>query len=466
MFYHRFALSLHSFSQNTIEYMSQKSTIYNSKKIITIAYPILISLLMEQMIGLTDTAFMGRVGEVELGATAIAGVYYMVIFMVGLGFSVGAQILIGRRNGEGNYRAIGKVFYQGAFFLLGLAAVLFTLSQVFSNEILSAMISSPNVLLKAEEYMEWRVYGFFFSFMAAMFRAFFVGTTQTKTLTLNSVVMVLSNVVFNYILIFGKFGCPAFGIAGAAMGSSLAELVSLVFFIVYTRSRIDYRKYGLEKMEKPDFHELRKILGISSWIMVQNLISMSTWFIFFVYIEHLGERELAITNIVRSLSGFLFMVVLAFASTCSSVVSNMIGAGEEKQVMAVIRRHVKITYAIVLPIALLMSVLPKLFLAIYTDMPGLIDASVASVWVMCSTYLLIVPSNVYFQSVSGTGNTKTAFGLEMMALVIYVAYITVTILIMRVDVAIAWSAEAVYALIMFTLGYRYMKSDKWVGRSI
>ena len=427
MFYHRFALSLHSFSQNTIEYMSQKSTIYNSKKIITIAYPILISLLMEQMIGLTDTAFMGRVGEVELGATAIAGVYYMVIFMVGLGFSVGAQILIGRRNGEGNYRAIGKVFYQGAFFLLGLAAVLFTLSQVFSNEILSAMISSPNVLLKAEEYMEWRVYGFFFSFMAAMFRAFFVGTTQTKTLTLNSVVMVLSNVVFNYILIFGKFGCPAFGIAGAAMGSSLAELVSLVFFIVYTRSRIDYRKYGLEKMEKPDFHELRKILGISSWIMVQNLISMSTWFIFFVYIEHLGERELAITNIVRSLSGFLFMVVLAFASTCSSVVSNMIGAGEEKQVMAVIRR---------------------------------------SVWVMCSTYLLIVPSNVYFQSVSGTGNTKTAFGLEMMALVIYVAYITVTILIMRVDVAIAWSAEAIYALIMFTLGYRYMKSGKWVGRSI
>ena len=399
--------------------MTKENVTYNSKKIITIAYPILISLLMEQMIGLTDTAFMGRVGEVELGATAIAGVYYMVIFMVGLGFSVGAQILIGRRNGEGNYRAIGRVFYQGAFFLLGLAAVLFTLSQIFSNEILSAMISSPNVLLKAEEYMEWRVYGFFFSFMAAMFRAFFVGTTQTKTLTLNSVVMVVSNVVFNYILIFGKFGCPAFGIAGAAMGSSLAELVSLIFFIVYTRSRIDYRKYGLDKVEKPDLRELRKILGISSWIMVQNLISMSTWFIFFVYIEHLGERELAITNIVR-----------------------------------------------VLPIALLMSVLPKLFLAIYTDIPDLIDASVASVWVMCSAYLLIVPSNIYFQSVSGTGNTKTAFGLEMMALVIYVAYITVTILIMRVDVAIAWSAEAVYAVIMFLLGYRYMKSGKWVGRSI
>ena len=49
--------------------------------------------------------------------------------------------------------------------------------------------------------------------------------------------MVLSNVVFNYILIFGKFGFPALGIAGAAIGSSLAELVSLVFFILYTRYR-------------------------------------------------------------------------------------------------------------------------------------------------------------------------------------------------------------------------------------
>ena len=67
------------------------------------------------------------------------------------------------------------------------------------------------------------VFGFFFSFVGVMFRAFFVGTTQTKTLTLNSVVMVLSNVVFNYILIFGKFGAPQLGIAGAAIGSSLAK---------------------------------------------------------------------------------------------------------------------------------------------------------------------------------------------------------------------------------------------------
>ena len=67
-------------------------TKYTNGEIWKVAYPILISLIMEQLIGMTDTAFMGRVGEVELGASAIAGVYYLAIFMLGFGFSIGSQI--------------------------------------------------------------------------------------------------------------------------------------------------------------------------------------------------------------------------------------------------------------------------------------------------------------------------------------------------------------------------------------
>ena len=69
---------------------------FSYKQIWFIAYPILISLVMEQLIGMTDTAFMGRVGEVELGASAIAGVYYMTFYMIAFGFSLGAQIIMRR----------------------------------------------------------------------------------------------------------------------------------------------------------------------------------------------------------------------------------------------------------------------------------------------------------------------------------------------------------------------------------
>lgn len=441
-------------------------TKYTYKQIWLIAYPILISLVMEQMIGMTDTIFLGRVGEIELGASAIAGVFYMVIFMVAFGFSIGAQILIARRNGEKRYKEIGNLFYQGIYFQIGLAAVMFFLSFYLSPVILRNIITSEHIYKAATDYLNWRVFGAFFSFSAVIFRAFFLGTTQTKTLTLNSIIMVLSNIMFNYILIFGKFGFPELGIAGAAIGSSMAELVSLVFFILYTRYRIDCRKYGLNRI--PTFRSdiLKRMLNVSFWTMVQNFLSLSTWFLFFLYVEHLGERALAVTNIVRNVSAILFMIMTAFASTCGALVSNLIGAGHTDCVQGTIRQHIRIAYMFVIPLALFFTLFPQLILGIYTDMPDLQQAAVHSLWVMCAAYLLLVPANVYFQAVSGTGNTRTALGLETLTLIIYVTYITYIILHLRLDVAICWTSEIVYSTFMLFFCSMYIKRGNWQGRKI
>lgn len=441
-------------------------TKYTYKEIWIISYPILISLVMEQLIGMTDTAFLGRVGEVELGASAIAGVYYMAIFMLAFGFSIGAQIMMARRNGERKYKEIGSIFYQGVYFLLALAAVVFTLSMVFSPQILKSIISSPNIYIAADSYMKWRIFGFFFSFIGVMFRAFFVGTTQTKTLTLNSIIMVLSNIVFNYILIFGKFGFPELGIAGAAIGSSLAELVSVLFFILYTWRKVDGKKYGLNRL--PRFHSktLKRILDVSVWTMIQNFVSLSTWFLFFLFVEHLGERSLAVSNIIRNVSGIPFMITMAFAATCGSLVSNLIGSGDKECVQGTIRQHIRIAYLCILPILLFFALFPNLILSIYTDMPDLREASTPALWVLCSAYLFMVPSNIYFQSVSGTGNTRTALMLEMFVLSIYIVFITYIILYLRVDVAICWTTEHVYSVFILLFSYLYMKRGNWQKKKI
>lgn len=434
---------------------------YTTREILTIAYPILISLVMEQAIGMTDAAFLGRVGEIELGASAIAGVYYIAIFMVGFGFSIGSQILMARRNGEKRYSEIGEIFYQGVYFMIFLAALVFFLTELITPWLLPKLLSSENIYAAAESYIHWRAFGFFFSFVAVMFRAFFVGTTQTKTLTLNSLVMVCSNVVFNYILIFGKFGFPALGIAGAAIGSSLAELVSLIFFITYTIRKIDLKKYGLNKLHSFDMSKLARILNVSFWTMIQNFISLSTWFLFFLYVEHLGERPLAITNIIRNISGITFMIISAFASTCGSLVSNQIGAGKTDSVVRTVHQHIKLAFLFVVPLSVLFAVFPKIVLGIYTDIPDLIEASIPSLWVFCTTTLLTAASNIYFQSVSGTGNTKMAFILELCTLLIYAAYITVVVLVMRLDVALCWTSEHVYGGFLLIFCCIYLHRGKW-----
>jgi putative MATE family efflux protein len=446
--------------------MSKAIGTYSYSNIWRVAYPILISLVMEQMIGLTDTAFLGRVGEIELGASAIAIVYYMVLFMIGFGFSLGAQIIIGRRNGEGNFLHTGKIFWNGLYFLLGLSAVIILLSELFSPWLMGMMVSSETIYGAALSYVRWRLPGMVFAFVTTIFRAFYVGTTQTKTLTFNSVVMVMSNVVFNYILIFGKLGLPALGITGAAIGSSLAELVSLIFFVVYTKQRCDLKKYALDKPAKFDFSEIKAMMPVCSWTMIQHTISISTWFIFFLYIEHLGERALAISNITRSISGLMWVVLSAFSATCSTLVSNMIGEGHTEKVMSLIKRILKLSYAILCVMIVLICLFPEVIARIYTDIPDLIKASVPAIIVMTSSYLLNVGGQIYFQAVSGTGSTKTAFKLEMIALAAYMIYCTVIIEILKLDVAICWSAEHIYGLALFICGWLYMRSGRWKNRQI
>ena len=446
--------------------MNDRPGTYSYRNIWKVAYPILISLVMEQMIGLTDTAFLGRVGEVELGASAIAIVYYMVLFMIGFGFSIGAQIIIGRRNGEANYKDTGKVFWNGLYFVIALSGVLILLSELFSPWLMGKIVSSDAIYEAALSYVRWRLPGMVFAFITAMFRAFYVGTTQTRTLTLNSIVMVASNVFFNWMLIFGNLGMPALGITGAAIGSSLAELVSLIFFVLYTRISCDREKYGLDKPARPEAAELKSMMPVCTWTMIQHTVSVSTWFIFFLFIEHLGERALAISNIARGASGLIWVVLQAFSSTCSTLVSNMIGEGHQDKVMSLVKRILKLSYGIVSGIILIFCLFPEAIARIYTDIPDLVYASVPALIVMSSSYFINVAGQVLFLAVSGTGSTRTAFRLELIALAVYMFYCWFIIGHLKMDVAVCWTAEHVYATMLFICSGIYLRSGRWKNRKI
>ena len=103
---------------------------YTYKHIWLINFPIMMSILIEQLINITDAIFLGHVGEIELGASALAGIWYLAIYMLGFGFSLGLQVVIARRNGEQHYSETGKTFFQGLFFLSGFVSVL---QAVFSD---------------------------------------------------------------------------------------------------------------------------------------------------------------------------------------------------------------------------------------------------------------------------------------------------------------------------------------------
>lgn len=444
----------------------QKLHTYSYRQIWAIAFPILVSVLMEQLIGMTDTAFLGRVGEVELGASALGGILYIAVFMLGMGFSVGAQVLMARRNGEGNYAEIGNIFYHSVAFLLLMGTVLFCVTRWAGPMLLERIIQSPAVLHAADEFVGWRVYSFFFAFVNVMFRAFYVATTQTRTLTLNSLVMVVANFVFTYIFIFGHCGLPAFGIAGAAIGNTLAAATSTVFFVVHTFRHIDCTKYGLNVRPHFRLRILGHVLSVSIWTMVQDFLSLATWFLFFVSVEHLGEQALASTNLVRNISAFTFMAVVALAATASTLVGNLMGQGETEAVLPLVRKTIRLGFAILVPVIAVLCLIPDAVLGIFTNDPSLIAASRGPLFVLLSSYVFTIPAQILLKSVSGTGNTRTALICEFSTLCIYVVYVVVAILHFKVELYACWFSEHIYSFFIALMTGLYFVYGKWWKKKI
>ncbi len=440
--------------------------IYNFKKIWEISYPILFGLIIQQIIGLTDTAFLGRVGEIELGASAIAGVFYIMIFMLGQGFSVGAQIIIARRNGEENYKRIGPVFYQGTAFLLLTAVAVIALILWNAPLILKQVVSSPNVLQASIDYLEPRVLGFVFAFLIVMFRAFYVGITDTKILTFNALLMLVVNVGLDYVLIFGKLGMPAMGIRGAAVASVVSEAVSALFFIVYTLKKTDLKKYGFDNIVIADMKTLGRILDISFWTMLQNVVSLSTWLMFILATEHLGENELAITNILRSISSLPFMISGALYGSANAITGNLIGSGNDDQVEKTAKKIILMGYAAGIALEMLMLISPYYVMRIYSDNIALINQAIPAYYAMLTTYLTLVPGFIMLGVISGTGNTKQAMGLEFIALGVYTLTVWYVVIYLKADIAVCWLCEHPYNILLTYLTYRYLKKNNWCCKII
>ncbi|MCF0174458.1 MAG: MATE family efflux transporter [Bacteroidaceae bacterium] len=439
---------------------------YGYKEILKITWPLLVSLVMEQLIGICDTAFLGRVSEVDLGASAIAGVYYMTLYVIGLSFAFGSQVIIGRRNGEGNLSQIGGVFYQGLYVLLGLGAVVVLVTELFCEQIMGLLISSPDVLSAAVDYVNWRMPGLLFAYCAVMFRSFFLGIGRTKSLTTNSIIMVLSNVFLDWVFIFGKCGLPAMGIKGAAIASSLSVAISFLHFVVYIIGMKDRKAFNLHRPPKFDFKKALAMLKISVWTMIDGLVVMTTWLLFFVMIGHYSEHDLAISNLLRSISGLLWMFTEAFASASTTLVSNMIGEGRSDEVHLLAKRILKLTYLVVGVVLIIPLCFPMTVARVFTDIPQLAADTASLIYIISLCYIVTIPGSILWNVTMGTGNVKTTLALELIALVAYLVYCVLAMRVFVLPLSLCWLADYVYFGCLAIFYYFYLRSNRWRGKAV
>ena len=421
----------------------------------------MLGMLIQVLVGMTDTAFLGRVGEIELGASALGSVIYLFVYMVEQSFAVGAQIIMARRNGEKNYVKIGHVFYQTINFILILSLLSIVFFYLYAQNILDYIVDDDAVRIAVLAYLLPRCWGLIFAGISTVFRAYLVAINKTKAIFISAMIMLVSNFVFDYWLIFGGLGIEAMGLAGAAVASVLAEALTLLYFIGYLVIKTGFKKYGFHKYllwKQSLFHN---IFRLSIWIMLQNFLNWGSWLYFFIEIEKLGANALAISNILRSISSIPYVIASALSVVISSIISNLIGAGKDNEVLATIVRTIKLGAVPYYICFLIMALFPEMFLRIYTDNFELIKQAISPFYAMLIPYMFALPALIYFYAICGTGKTKIAMFVEFLSSVTYVISIRLIIAIFEMGLTWSWTTELYYYSIILPISYWYMKRKKW-----
>lgn len=431
------------------------------KEIWNITYPIIFGNLAQTIIVLVNTIFLGHVGAAELGAAMMAGLYYLVFTTVTQGFAVGVQIMIARRLGEGNIRQIGTIFEHGLAFTILLGLGMLAFMHFFTTVLLGGIIHSPNICASALKFMNFRQWGIIFVSVNYLFRSLYIGLSNTRIITYTTLAMAVVNIFFDYSLIFGHFGLPEMGVAGAGLSSVLAEITACIVFFIYTFGKLPYKDYELFSFKTFEWKLLGRVLHISLPTMFQRLISFGSWFLFFAMIEHLGEQEVAISGIVRSVFLLCTLTVFAYGSCANTVTSRLIGAGRKEEVAGTLRRILKLSLLTLLPILVVCAIFPQQIASIYTDDAILAAHSVPALFVVYISSIMMAVAMIYFEFVSGTGRTMTALILESVVLVFYVIYIYLVTEVFHFAIQFVWTADWVYSFLLMIGSVGFMRLSNW-----
>lgn len=431
------------------------------KEIWKITYPIIFGNLAQTIIVLVNTIFLGHVGNAELGAAMMAGLYYLVFTTITQGFSVGIQIMVARRLGEGNIEKIGKIFEHGLYFTLVLGLGLLGVLSFCTKGLFSHIIASPNIYASALKFMDFRQWGIIFVSVNYLFRSLYIGLSNTKIITITTLMMAVVNIFFDYALIFGNFGLPKMGVAGAGLSSVLAEATACLTFFVYTFLKLPYKDYRLFSFLKFDGTLLRSVLKISLPTMFQRLISFGSWFLFFAMIEHLGEESMAISGIVRSVYMLCTLTVFAYSATANTITSRLMGAGRTEEIPKTLLRILMMSTLTLLPILAFFALFPQQVASIYTDDTALAMQSVPVLYTIFIGAIIMTAAMIYFEFVSGTGNTFIALILETGVLFFYILHIYLATTVFHFPLRWVWCSEWIYGVLILAASLVFMKWYPW-----
>ena len=226
------------------------------------------------------------------------------------------------------------------------------------------------------------------------------------------------------------------------------------------------KRFGLFRDLRWNKENSTLIFSMSAPLMFQHAISIISWQFFFLLIEHHGEMALKVSNVMRNIFGVFGCVTWAFAATTNAMVSNVIGQQKKEQVVPLIIRIIRLSSGWALVACALLNIFPETFLSIFGQGDAFIQATMPSLRVVTAAMLLMSFSIIMLSAVTGTGNTRITFLIELFAIILYSTYVYLVNEHYFLPVYIGWMSEWLYWLCLFFPSLWYIRSGKWKNKVI
>ena len=314
-----------------MHYLRQGRGFYRSA--IALMLPMILQNLVTNFMALADSFMVGALGETELAAVTMANSVFYVLSLIIFGIQSGTGVLVAQYYGKGRLDAINRIMGMGYYVSLGLTALIALLAFFFPMQLMQLVTNNPDLWEPGAEYAS--IVGF--SYVCMAFSGVYIAVQRSmENPGLGAILLTVSgalNILLNYMFIFGKWGAPAMGCAGAAVATLLSRVLEvLVVTGCFFRSKRLPVKPGL--MLRPgriiagDFikYSLPVVLNEGMWSLAMSLFS--------IIMGHMPNSTpiLAAYTIAGNIDRMAAVALFAAGNATAVIIGRDIGCGDTKEI--------------------------------------------------------------------------------------------------------------------------------------
>lgn len=434
---------------------------FSYKKILSVALPMMGASFVQSIVLLTASAFLSRYSTDAFAAVGNAGLIYISMHMFVVGISDGAQILISNRIGQGRYDVLGQLLGSSVLVLSVIVLLLFTFAQTLLPDIIYGYAKHPEIAQAQVDYISIRSYGLFFAMLMLPVQAYYFAFGKSWVPLVSAIVTAVGNIVLDYSLIFGNFGFPEMGLKGAALAATISDGLSALFlvsFLFLSKEHIKRKLFKQFRLLKTTFIE---IFRLSMPIVFQGTVALSTWTIFFIWLEQMGKFELTVSQNIRSVYFLAFVPVWGFAAATKTYISQAVGAQRIEDIRT-IQWRIQLLSLIFMLITFHGSFLyPEAIISWINPQEAFIEKSADTLRYVSLSMFMFAYFSVFFQTINGIGKTQITFLIEAIAVGLYALSAYLLIKVWHMDIVYVWTVEYVYFGSMGLMSIAYLKLVNW-----